>query len=233
MRVINKSIYLALGVNMGGKKELLGLWMSDNEGAKFWLSVLTELKNRGVQDILIACVDGLKAFPEAIAAQYPETSIQLCIVHLVRNSLKYVAWKDYKAVTADLKRIYQATTEEQALAELDRLSQQWLSKQWNGLYPQITKSWTTHWVNLRTLFDYPPEIRKAIYTTNAIESLNSVIRSATKRRKLFPSDESALKVIYLAISQAAKKWTMPIQNWRMTLNHFMIEFGERIEKYVH
>ena len=226
MRVINKSIYLALGVNMEGKKELLGLWMSDNEGAKFWLSVLTELKTRGVQDILIACVDGLKGFPEAIAAVFPETRIQLCIVHMVRNSLKYVVWKDYKAVTTDLKRIYQASTEEQALSELERFSQQWGTN-----YPQIAKSWTTHWVNLRTLFEYPPEIRKAIYTTNAIESLNSVIRSATKRRKLFPSDESAMKVIYLAISQAAKKWTMPIQNWRLALNRFMIEFGERIEKY--
>lgn len=227
LRVINKSIYLALGVNMEGKKELLGMWMSDNEGAKFWLSVLTELKNRGVQDILIACVDGLKGFPEAIVAVYPETRIQLCIVHMVRNSLKYVVWKDYKAVTTDLKRIYQASTEEQALAELDRFSQQWGTN-----YPHIAKSWTNHWVNLRTLFDYPPEIRKAIYTTNAIESLNSVIRSATKRRKLFPSDESALKVVYLAISQAAKKWTMPIHNWRLALNRFMIEFGERIDQYV-
>lgn len=225
-RVINKAIYLALGVNMEGKKELLGLWMSENEGAKFWLSVLTELKNRGVEDILIACVDGLKGFPEAIAAEYPETRIQLCIVHMVRNSLKYVSWKDYRAVTADLKRIYQSTTEDQALLELERFNQQW-----NTQYPQIFKSWTTHWVNLRTLFEYPPEIRKAIYTTNAIESLNSVIRSATKRRKLFPSDDSALKVIYLAISQAAKKWTMPIQNWRLALNRFMIEFGDRIQKY--
>ena len=228
LRVINKAIYVALGVNMDGKKELLGLWMSENEGAKFWLSVLTELKNRGVQDILIACVDGLKGFPEAIAAEYPETRIQLCIVHMVRNSLKYVSWKDYKAVTSDLKRIYQSTTEDQALAELERFGQQW-----GAMYPHIAKSWTTHWVNLRTLFEYPPEIRKAIYTTNAIESLNSVIRSATKRRKLFPNDDSAMKVIYLAISQATKKWTMPIQNWRLALNRFMIEFGERIQKYAH
>lgn len=228
MRVVNKAIYLALGVNMEGKKDLLGLWMSDNEGAKFWLSVLTELKSRGVQDILIACVDGLKGFPEAIAAEYPQARIQLCIVHMVRNSLRYVSWKDYKNVTADLKCIYQATTEDQALAELDRFRQQW-----GAQYPHIAKSWTTHWVNLRTLFDYPPEIRKAIYTTNAIESLNSVIRSATKRRKLFPSDESALKVVYLAISQASKKWTMPIHNWRMALNRFMIEFGDRIQQFEH
>lgn len=228
LRVINKSIYLALGVNMDGKKDLLGLWMSENEGAKFWLSVLTELKTRGVQDILIACVDGLKGFPEAIAAEYPDTRIQLCIVHMVRNSLRYVSWKDYKTVTGDLKRIYQSTTEDHALAELERFGQQW-----DATYPQISKSWTMNWVNLRTLFEYPPEIRKAIYTTNAIESLNSVIRSATKRRKLFPNNESAMKVIYLAISQAARKWTMPIQNWRLALNRFMIEFGERIQKFAH
>ncbi len=226
MRVINKAVYLALGVNMEGHKDLLGLWMSENEGAKFWLSVLTELKNRGVQDILIACVDGLKGFPDAIAAEYPQTRIQLCIVHMVRNSLKYVSWKDYREVTTDLKRIYQSATEEQALAELERFG-----GLWNHQYPQIAKSWTNHWPNLRTLFEYPPEIRKAIYTTNAIESLNSVIRSATKRRKLFPNDASAMKVVYLAIQQAAKKWTMPIQHWRQALNHFDIEFGERINAH--
>jgi len=223
LRVVNKSIYLALGVNMDGRKDLLGLWMSDNEGAKFWLSVLTELKSRGVQDILIACVDGLKGFPDAIAVEYPQTRVQLCVVHMVRNSLRYVSWKDYKGVTADLKRIYQAPTEDQALAELERFGQTW-----NASYPQISKSWTSHWPNLRTLFEYPPEIRKAIYTTNAIESLNSVIRAATKRRKVFPTDDSARKVIYLAIAQAAKKWTMPIQNWRLALNRFIIEFGDRI-----
>jgi len=228
LRVVNKSIYLALGVNLEGKKELLGLWISDNEGAKFWLSVLTELKTRGVQDILIACVDGLKGFPEAINTEYPETRVQLCVVHMIRNSLRYVTWKDYKAVTTDLKRVYQALTEDQAVAELERFGQAW-----NDKYPSIAKSWNTHWANLRTLFDYPPDIRKAIYTTNAIESLNSVIRCATKRRKLFPSDESAIKVIYLAITQASKKWTMPIQNWRMALNRFIIEYGDRVQKFVH
>ena len=185
--------------------------------------MLTELKARGVQDILIACVDGLKGFPDAIAVEYPETRIQLCIVHMVRNSLKYVSWKDYKAVTADLKRIYQSTTEDQALVELERFGQQW-----NPTYPQISKSWSAHWANLRTIFEYPPEIRKAIYTTNAVESLNSVIRAATKRRKVFPSDDSARKVVYLAIKQASKKWTMPIQNWKMALNRFVLEFGDRI-----
>lgn len=226
MRVINKSIYLALGVNMDGHKDLLGLWMSDNEGAKFWVSVLTELKTRGVQDILIACVDGLKGFPDAIAVEYPQTRIQLCIVHMVRNSLKYVSWKDYKAVTADLKKIYQSSTEDQAFNELDHFAQIW-----DGQYPQISKSWKTHWANLRTIFEYPPEIRKAIYTTNAVESLNSVIRSATKRRKVFPNDDSARKVVYLAIEQASRKWTMPIQNWKMALNRFVIEFGDRINNH--
>lgn len=223
MRVINKAVYLALGVNMEGHKELLGLWLSENEGAKFWLSVLTELKNRGVKDILIACVDGLKGFPDAIAVEYPQTRVQLCIVHMVRNSLKYVSWKDYKAVTSELKQVYQASTEDQALVELERFG-----KAWDAQYPQITKSWTTNWANLRTLFEFPSDIRKAIYTTNAVESLNSVIRAATKRRKVFPTDESAKKVIYLAIEQAAKKWTMPIRNWKMALSRFEIEFGDRI-----
>ena len=221
--VINKAIYLALGVNMDGHKDLLGLWISQNEGAKFWLSVLTELKARGVQDILIACVDGLKGFPEAIAAEFPQTRVQLCIVHMIRGSLKYVSWKDYKKVTADLREIYQATTEAQALKALEDFGVKWDSQ-----YSQISKSWTNNWTNLRTIFDFPPEIRRAIYTTNAIESLNSVIRSATKRRKLFPNETSAMKVVYLAIMQASKKWTMSIQNWRAAMNRFEIEFGERL-----
>jgi len=211
---------------MEGQKELLGLWLAETEGAKFWLSVLTELKNRGLQDILIACVDGLKGFPEAIAAEYPQTKIQLCIVHMVRNSLKYVSWKDYKAVTADLKQIYQAPTEEAASLELERFAEKW-----DTSYPQISKSWRSHWPNLITLFEYPPDIRRVIYTTNAIESLNSVIRKATKQRKLFPSDDSAMKVVYLAIQAASKKWTMPIRNWKAALNRFMIDFGDRLADY--
>jgi transposase-like protein len=221
--IINKAIYLALGVNMEGHKDLLGLWISQNEGAKFWLSVLTELKARGVQDILIACVDGLKGFPEAIAAEFPQTRVQLCIVHMVRGSLKFVSWKDYKEVTGGLKQIYQATTEAQGQKALEDFA-----LKWNEPYPQIAKSWSNNWVNLRTIFDFPPEIRKAIYTTNAIESLNSVIRSATKRRKLFPNETSAIKVIYMAIMQTSKKWTMPIKNWRSAMNRFVIEFGERL-----
>ena len=221
--VINKAIYLALGVNLDGHKDLLGLWISENEGAKFWLNVLTELQNRGVKDILIACVDGLKGFPEAISTAFPQTQIQLCIVHMVRNSMKYVSWKAYRAVTADLKRIYQSTTEEEALLTLDQFADTWDDK-----YPQISKSWRTHWANLNTLFRYPDDIRKAIYTTNAIESLNSVIRKAIKKRKLFPTDDAAKKVIYLAVTEASKKWTMPIRNGRGALNRFTIEFKDRL-----
>lgn len=226
-QVINKAVYLALGVNLEGHKELLGLWFSENEGAKFWLSVLTELQNRGVQDILIACVDGLKGFPDAINACFPQTHVQLCIVHMVRHSVKYVPWKDYKPVTADLKAIYQAATEEEALAALEAFSQRW-----DEQYPQISKSWRNNWENLNTLFRYPPDIRKAIYTTNAIESLNSVIRKAVKKRKLFPSDDAAKKVIYLAVQQASKKWTMPIRNWKLALNRFMIEFEDRLQDHL-
>jgi len=226
-QVINKAIYLALGVNMEGHKELLGLWLSENEGAKFWLSVLTELQNRGVKDILIACVDGLNGFPDAINTVYPETQIQLCIVHMVRNSMKYVPWKDYKLVATDLKKIYHSSTEEKALQALDQFSEKWDPK-----YPQISRSWRAHWNNLNTLFRYPTDIRKAIYTTNAIESLNSVIRKVIRKRKLFPTDDSAKKVVYLAIQNASKKWTMPIHHWKSALNRFMIEFEGRLNDYL-
>jgi transposase-like protein len=226
-RVINKAVYLALGVNMEGHKELLGMWISENEGAKFWLNVLTELQNRGVKDILIACIDGLKGFPDAINTVYPDTQIQLCIVHMVRNSVKFVPWKDYKALTADLKHIYQSVTEEEALQSLDCFSERWDDK-----YPQISRSWRAHWHNLNTLFNYPEDIRKAIYTTNAIESLNSVIRKAIKKRKVFPTDDSAKKVVYLAVMDASKKWTMPIRNWKSALNRFMIAFEDRLKDYV-
>jgi len=226
-QVINKAIYLALGINLEGHKELLGMWLSENEGAKFWLNVLTELQNRGLKDILIACVDGLKGFPEAIQAVYPQTQIQLCIVHMVRNSMRYVPWKDYKPVTADLKRIYQSVTEDEALLALDQFAARWDDK-----YPQISRSWRGCWQNLNTLFSYPEDIRKAIYTTNAIESLNSVIRKAIKKRKLFPSDDSAKKVVYLAIQEASKKWTMPIRNWKAAMNRFMIELEDRLKDFV-
>lgn len=225
--IINKSVFLALGITLEGRKELLGMWLAESEGAKFWLNVLTELQNRGVQDILIACVDGLKGFPDAINAVFPQTRIQLCIVHMVRHSLKYVSWKDYKSVTQALKQVYQAKTEELALQALDTFADLWDDK-----YPSISKSWRVHWENLNTFFAYPADIRKAIYTTNAIESLNSVIRHAIKKRKIFPTDDSVKKVIYLAIMQASKKWTMPIQSWREAMNRFMIEFEERLQLYV-
>lgn len=226
-RVINKSVYLALGVNLDGHKELLGLWLAENEGSKFWLSILTELKTRGVEDILIACVDGLKGFPEAINAEYPDTQVQLCIVHMVRNSLRYVSYKDYKNVTADLKTIYQAVSETEAAHALEQFAEAW-----DAQYPVISKIWRRHWDHVRVLFQYPPEIRKAIYTTNAIESLNSVIRKATKNHKAFPSDDSALKVVFMAINQAAKKWTMPIRDWKKALNRFIVEFGDRVERHL-
>ncbi len=225
--ILNKSVFLALGVNMDGHKELLGMWIAENEGAKFWLSVLTELKNRGLNDILIACVDGLKGFPDAINSVYPKTRIQLCIIHMVRNSLKYVSWKDYKAVTSDLKRIYQAVTEDAALQALEVFA-----TTWDGKYPQISKSWFTHWPNLNTFFSYPVDIRKAIYTTNAIESLNSVIRHATKKRKIFPTDDSVRKVVYLAIQAASKKWNMPIRDWRAAMSRFLIEFEDRLGNFM-
>jgi len=222
-RVINKSIYLALGIDLTGHKELLGLWLAETEGAKFWLSVLTELKNRGLKDIFIAAVDGLTGFPEAINTVYPQTKIQLCIVHMVRNSLKFVSWRDRKAVAADLKKIYRSLTVEEAEQELAACAEMWDEK-----YPTISQSWRRHWPNLITLFDYPDDIRKVIYTTNAVESLNSVIRKAINNRKVFPHDQAAMKVVYLAIHAAAKKWSMPIRNWKAALNRFMIEFPERM-----
>lgn len=221
-RVINKAVFLALGINLDGQKELLGMWLAENEGAKFWLNVLTELKNRSLNDILIACVDGLKGFPEAINAVSPETQLQLCIVHMVRNSLRFVAWKDYKAVTRDLKQVYRAATEEGALQALDAFG-----KEWDARYPQISRSWRANWPNVATVFVYPETIRKVIYTTNAIESLNSVIRHAIKKRKVFPTDESVKKVVWLAIQSASQKWTMPLQDWRIVMSRFIIEFGDR------
>ena len=223
-RLINKSVFLALGINIEGQKELLGMWLAENEGAKFWLNVLTELKNRGLNDILIACVDGLKGFPDAINTVYPKARIQLCIVHMVRNSLRFVSWKDYKAVTRDLKAIYQAPTEEAGQQTLEAFAAAWDSR-----YPQISRSWQANWPNLATFFAYPTDIRKVIYTTNAIESLNSVIRHAIKKRKVFPTDDSVKKVVWLAIQSASRKWTMPLKDWRMAMSRFIIEFGDRLD----
>lgn len=221
-RVINKAIHLALGVNLSGKKELLGMWITQNESAKFWLQVLTELQNRGVRDIFIACCDGLTGLADAIEAVFAKTQVQLCIVHMVRNSLSYVSYKDRKAVAADLKQIYSAATDSEAEGRLIEFAQAW-DKQ----YPTISKSWLSHWQRIIPFFAYPPEIRRAIYTTNAIESMNMTIRKVTKNHRTFPTDESALKVVYLAIANIAKKWTMPIRDWKPALNRFAIEFADR------
>ena len=222
-KVANRSVYTAIGVNLEGKKEVLGLWIAETEGAKFWLGVMNELKNRGLKDILIACIDGLKGFPEAINATYPETRIQLCIVHMVRNSTKFVAWKDYKAVCADLKKIYRAPTEAEGLSSLEDFS-----SKWDGKYPIIAKSWRNNWENLNTFFEYPDYIRKAIYTTNAIESLNSSLKKVTHKRAAFPNDDAIYKVLYLALTRASKKWSMPIRDWGAALNQFAIVFGDRV-----
>lgn len=224
-RVVKHTVHVALGVNLDGQKEVLGLWLAEQEGAKFWLTVLTELHNRGLKDIFIACVDGLTGFPEAIQSVYPQTQVQLCVVHMVRNALNYVAYKDRKAVAADLKRIYRAATLSEAERALDELAERW-----DGKYPSISLMWRRHWEHLITIFDYPEEIRRVIYTTNAIESLNSVIRKAIKNRRIFPSERSAIKVVYLAIEQAAKKWTMPVTDWKKALNRFAIQFEQRMPK---
>ncbi len=222
-RVSQHTIYVALGVNLEGHKELLGLWLGQSEGAKFWLACLTDLKNRGLADIFVACIDGLSGFAEAIHAAYPQTQVQLCIVHLVRAALRYVSTQDSKAVIADLKRIYQAATLLEAESALDAFAQAWDAK-----YPTITKMWCAKWTDIVTLFDFPAPIRRAIYTTNAIESVNSVIRKFTRNRKIYPNEESALKIVYMAIHEASKKWTMPIHHWKAALNHFAILYEGRM-----
>ena len=220
----NKALYIALGINMEGHKEVLGFYLSENEGAKFWMGVLTDLKNRGVEDIFIACMDGLTGFPDAVRAVFPRTKIQLCIVHMVRNSTKFVSYKDLKAICKDLKAIYTASTEEEALLSLEDFGATWNSK-----YPMIHKSWEAHWDDLNEFFSYPEEIRRVIYTTNAIESLNFSLRKVTKNRAAFPTDESIYKIMYLAINKISKKWTMPIRNWGVALNQFSILFEGRVK----
>jgi len=222
-RVVNKAIYLAFGVNLQGLKEVLGIWAAESEGAKFWMQVITELKNRGVQDIFIACVDGLKGFPEAIEAIFPQTQVQLCMVHLVRHSLSYVSHKDRKAVADGLKEVYQATTVEDAERQLTQFEETWAAS-----YPVIARSWRTNWSRVIPMFSYPAEIRRAIYTTNTIESLNMTLRKVTKNRALFPNDEAVFKLMYLALRNISKRWTMPIQNWSAALNQFAILFDGRV-----
>jgi transposase-like protein len=221
--VSQHTVYVALGVNLQGHKELLGLWLGQTEGAKFWLSCLTDLKNRGLRDIFVACIDGLSGFAEAVHAAYPQTAVQLCIVHLVRAALRYVSTEDSKAVIADLKSIYQAATVLEAEQALDAFAQAWDAK-----YPTIAKMWRAKWTDIITLFAFPPPIRKAIYTTNAIESVNSVIRKFTRNRKIYPNEESALKIVHMAIHEASKKWTLPIHHWKQALNHFAILFEGRM-----
>jgi len=228
-QVINKAIYVGIGVNMDGHKEVLGLWTGPQghaaEGAKFWLQVLTELHNRGVNDVLIACIDGLKGFPEAIATVFPQTEVQLCIVHQIRGSLNYVSWKERKQVAADLKPIYQASTVEQAEQKLDEFA-----AKWDGQYPTISQMWRRNWEHLIPFFAYPADIRKVIYTTNAIESLNMSLRKVIKTRGSFPNQEAAFKLLYLALEHIAKKWTMPVINWKAALQRFTIMFGDRVPK---
>src|ERR671932_769962 len=221
--VQTKAVYVALGITVEGEKELLGLWLSESEGAKFWLSVFTDLKTRGVEDCFMACVDGLKGLPRRLKAVFPKTQVQLCIVHKVRNSLKYVPWKERKAVAADLRVIYAAATLPEAEQALERFAERWDTK-----YPTISPSWLADWDRLTVFFDYPPAIRRVIYTTNAIESLNYTLRKRLKTRGVFPNDESLVKVLYLALQNVAKKWTRPIRDWKAALNQFVILFGERV-----
>lgn len=221
--VNTRHVYVALGVNMDGEKELLGLWLAQTEGAKFWLNILTELKNRGVQDVLIACVDGLKGFGEAIEAVFPQTQVQQCIVHQVRHSLHYVSWKDRKKVAASLRRVYTAPTVDAAERELAMFESMWGEK-----FPRIVPSWKANWSRLTVFFDYPPEIRRIIYTTNAIESLNASLQKVLRQRKAFPNDEAIMKVLYLALHNVARNWKRPVHNWKQALNQFSIRFGDRI-----
>jgi len=221
--VQNQAVYLALGINLEGHKELMGLWVGETEGSKFWLNVLTELKNRGVADILIACVDGLKGFPQAIETIYPKTEIQLCIVHMVRNSLKYVSWKERKVVARDLRAIYTASSAEAAEQALAAFAEVWDER-----FPQISKSWQGRWQNVIPFFSYPPQIRKVIYTTNAIESLQAQLRKVTKKRGAFPNEDSVRKVIWLALERASARWSRPIKDWPSALNHFSIVFEGRV-----
>ncbi len=219
----NKAIYLAIGVNLSGIKEVLGLWVAQTEGAKLWLQIVTELKNRGVSDIFIACVDGLKGFPEAIEMVFPQVQVQLCIVHQVRHSLNYVGYKERKEVASDLQTIYRAATREEAELHLDEFAEKW-----DAQFPTISKSWRSNWERVTPFFAYPADIRRVIYTTNAIESVNMSLRKIIKNRGSFPTDEAALKLLYLALQNIARKWTMPIKEWKAALNRFAILFEDRM-----
>jgi putative transposase len=222
-KVTNRAIYLALAINLDGKKEVLGMWSSENEGARFWLGVATELKNRGLNDIIICCVDGLSGFAPALEAVYPKCRVQRCIVHQIRNSLKYVNWKQRRQIAADLKTIYTAPTEQAALGAL-----QAFRASHDARHPTIGKSWETAWDQLSPFFHFPPEIRKIIYTTNAIESLNSSFRKISRHRNLFPTIDSLFKLFYLSLKNISNKWTVAVANWPSALSHFAIEFADRM-----
>jgi transposase-like protein len=221
--ITKKAVYLALAIRQDGQKEVLGMWIEQNEGAKFWMGILNELKNRGVNDILIAAVDGLTGFPDAINTVFPKTEVQLCMVHMVRNSVKYISYKDRKAVTADLKEIYLAPSEDSALSALERFAEKW-----DGKYQSISKSWRNRWSEVIPFMKFSPEIRKAIYTTNAIESINYNLQRNLKTRLSFPNDEAAMKLIFMILRRISKKWTMPIRNWGEALNQFAIIYGDRV-----
>ena len=225
--IVNKAAYMVIGIDLDGNKDVLGMWIGENESAKFWLSVLNELKNRGVQDILITCVDNLTGFTQAISACYPQTEIQKCIIHQIRNSTRYVSYKDLRRVTADLKPIYKAMTEEAALVELDRFEETWGAK-----YPLIVRSWRTNWSELATFFKYPPEIRKIIYTTNIIESYHRQLRKVTKGKSIFPSDEALLKMLYLSTMDVVRKWTGRVQNWGQMLLQLSVFFPDRVGQHL-
>jgi len=221
--VSKKAVYIALAIRLDGQKEVLGLWIERNEGSKFWMGILNELKNRGVQDILIAAVDGLSGFPDAINSIFPKTEVQLCIVHMVRNSVKYVPYKDRKSVTTDLKEIYLAPCEDAAQHALERFGEKWDKK-----YPAISKSWRNRWNEVTPYMKFSPEIRKAIYTTNAVESVNFTLQRNLKTRQSFPNDEAAMKLIFLILRRISKKWTMPIRNWGEAMHQFSIIYGDRV-----
>ena len=220
---INKALYVALAINWEGRKEVLGLWLADTEGAKFWMSVLTDIKNRGVEDILIACMDGLTGFPDAVKAVFPNTHIQHCIVHMIRNSTKFVSYKDLKAVCRDLKEIYSAINAESGHEALEEFG-----KKWNNKYPMIQVSWERNWNDLTEFFNYSKDVRRTIYTTNTIESLNFSLRKVTRNKSSFPDDNSIYKVMYLAIKNASARWTMPIKDWGLAVNQFAILFDGRV-----
>ena len=226
-KVVSKAAYTCLGVELNGRKDLLGLWVGEAEGANFWLSVLTELKNRGVKDILIACIDGLKGFPDAINTVFPKAEIQLCVIHQIRNTLKYIASKDQKEFMKQLKTVYTAPTEEAALENLNVLEENWSQK-----YSLALKSWKQNWNNLATFFKYPEEIRTIIYTTNAVEAVHRQFRKVTKARSLFPNDDALRKMLYLAYRDLSKKWTIPIRNWSIVISNFSIIFEERLEPFL-